>query len=258
MQSNRIALVHCAVLSIVLGAAAGARGEQAPSGSPEARERAGPRAYLSINGGAQITRTDFLTSLSFPLYGEEAAVEGRHDVPAGPLIDVGAGVRLVGGLAVGAAVTRYQQRGSATIDARLPHPLLPDQPRSLVETVVDLDRVETTVHAYVAWLVPAGDHLTVAVFGGATFFRVEQDFISALELDEAYPFDEVALGNALTAQADESTTGFNVGTDVMYRVKGRIGVGGVARYSRGTLDGEDIRDLRTGGLHLSGGIRWFF
>lgn len=250
----RIATLPATALAVVLAAAA-ARAEQAPA---PAGDRSELRAYLSINGGAQLTRSDFTGDLSFPLYGENADGETRYDVPAGPMIDVGAGVRLAGGLAVGAAVTRFQQRGSGTIDARLPHPLLPETPRPLAETIVDLDRVETAVHAYAAWLVPADGHLTIAVFGGPTFFRVEQDAVSGLELNEVYPFDEVSLRNPQIAREEESTTGFNVGADIMYRLTRSVGVGGIARYSRGTIDAAGIEDLPVGGLELSGGVRVLF
>ena len=252
----RIAIVHGAALALFLGSAAPALAQIAPPAPPD-RDRPGTRGYISVNGGAQLTRSDFTRDLTFPLYGEDARVEARHDVPAGPLLDVGGGVRIAGGLAAGAAVTWYQQRGSATIDARLPHPLLPDTLRPLDETVVDLDRVETAVHAYVAWLVPAGDHVTIAVFGGPSFFRLEQDVVSGLELDEVYPFDEVALERAQITREKETAPGFNVGADFMYRLTTSLGVGGVARYSRATADvGGD--DLRTGGLQLSGGLRVIF
>lgn len=250
----RIAVVHCIVLALGLAPAGAAHAEQAPPALRAARD--GVRAYISINAGAQLTRSDFTGDLTFPLYGESAGVDTRYDVPAGPLVDIGAGVRVAGGLAVGASVMRYQQRGSATIDARLPHPLLPETQRALTETAVDLDRAETAIHTYVAWLVPAGDRVTVAILGGPSFFRLEQDTVSGLDLDEAYPFDEVSLRGIRTVREEESTTGFSVGTDVIYRLTRSVGVGGIARYSRGALDAGG--DGRAGGLQLSGGLRVVF
>lgn len=237
----------------------------APVARPPATRAAAPRlptGYLSLNAGAQLARPDFDTNVTFPLYTEQADFDAGYDAPAGFVIDFGGGGRVWRQLAVGAAVTRFQVNGQAALDARLPHPFFVRRHRELTASITDLERVETAVHVQVSWLAPIEDRLTLAVFGGPTFFRVEQDVITGLDLRETFPFDEVELGNAVRAGRDESAAGFNVGADVMYRLTRQVGVGAVARFSRGTVDvstGADQQsDLRVGGFQLTGGLRWLF
>ena len=240
--------------------------EPAPATRPPAARAAAaqrlPAAYLSLNAGAQLARAEFDTNVTFPLYTEQADFDAAYDAPSGLVIDLGGGARVWRQLAIGAAVTRFQVDGQAALDARLPHPFFVRRHRELAASIPDLERVETAVHVQVSWLAPIEDRITLAVFGGPTFFRVEQDVITGLDLRETFPFDEVELGSAVRAGRDENAAGFNVGADVMYRLARQVGVGAVARFSRGTVDvstgtGQQS-DVRVGGLQLTGGLRWLF
>ena len=266
----RTRAVRLAVLFILAGrgtadAQTPAPPKPAPVARPPATRAAAPRlptGYLSLNAGAQLARADFDTNVTFPFYTEQADFDAAYDAPSGLVIDLGGGARVWRQLAIGAAVTRFQVDGQAALDARLPHPFFVRRHRELAATITDLERVETAVHVQVSWLAPIEDRLTLAVFGGPTFFRVEQDVITGLDLRETFPFDEAELGSAVRAGRDESAAGFNVGADVMYRLTRQVGVGAVARFSRGTVDvstgAGQQSDLRVGGFQLTGGLRWLF
>ena len=256
---RNIGVQAAVVCTLVLGAGVSdARGQTASMDSPDDRVL----GYVSINGGMQVPQGDLAGQVTFPLYVEQGDFDASYTTPTGPLIDIGGAVRIWKQLAAGVAVTRYQERGTADVDANLPHPLHLRRNRDLVATVPDLDRVETAVHVQATWLVPVSNRVTLAVFGGPTVFRVEQDVVSAIVLTETYPFDEVQLQRATIGERKESVVGFHVGTDVQYRLTRRFGVGGVVRFTRGTLtvltDADDTLEIEAGGLQVSGGIRWAF
>jgi hypothetical protein len=229
---------------------------------PRARRAAPSKGYLSLNGGAQFARTDFETNVTFPYTTEQGEFDAGYDAPSTPAVDLGAGVRIWRHLAVGGAVTYTRQKGLAAIDASVPHPFFLRRNRTLNDSVPDLLSAETAVHVQVSWFAPVDERVRLAVFGGPTIFRVEQDIVTGLEFDETFPFDEVGLAEARTARRKDNTVGFHVGADIMYRMTRNVGVGAIARYSRGTMsvatEGTQEADLTVGGLLLSGGLRWFF
>jgi hypothetical protein len=250
------------VLTLVVGT--GVTFAEGQTASAPDREDSNDRllGYVSINGGAQFSQGDLESQVTFPLYVEEGDIDASYTTPTGPLLDIGGTVRLWHQLGAGVAVTWYREKGTADLDARLPHPLHFGRTRNLVATIPDLDRVETTVHVQATWLAPASDRVLLALFGGPTVFRVEQDVITGIVPRETFPYDEVQLESATLAERKESAVGFHVGTDIQYRLTRHLGVGGVARFSRGTLtvatDADENLELEAGGLQLSGGVRWLF
>ena len=81
-------------------------------------------------------------------------------------------------------------------------------------------------------------------------------------MTETYPFDTAAFGSAWKAKATGSAAAFNVGADVIWMLGKTVGVGGLVRYSRATVD-LDSPDNRTvtvdaGGLYAGGGLRLLF
>ena len=258
----RISAIRLAAAGLLLTSAAAA-GAQTRTAPPAATRAAQPfSGYLSLNAGAQVAREAFEPTRSFPLYREQARVETRYDTPAALVFDLGGGVRVWQQLGIGAAVTRFQEERAAIVEGALPHPIFLSQNRDLNDAVPDLTRIETAVHIHVAWLVPADDRVTVAVFGGPSLIRLEQDVITGLNLAESYPYDDVELESATQARREETALGFHAGADVMYRITKQVGVGAIARYSRSTAtiatDDDEQADVTAGGLQLTAGLRWFF
>lgn len=248
----------------LLVAAAVPAGEAQTRAAPRGRGAASPpsRGYVSLNAGAQVAREAFEPALTFPLYREQARAETAYDAPAGLVFDLGGGVRVWRRLAAGLAVTRVQTESAAALTASLPHPLFLSRNRELDERVPNLERVETAAHVQVSWVVSANRRVTLALFGGPTILRLEQDVVTALDLEETYPYDEVRLGAGRRTRREETAFGAHAGADVMYRIGRRIGIGAVARYTRATasvaVDDDERADATAGGLLLTGGLRWFF
>jgi hypothetical protein len=260
MRQVSVVVVGAAFILTMAGPAP-ADAQTAPA-RPRARRAAPTKGYLSLNGGAQLARTDFQTNVTFPYTQEQGEFDTSYEAPSAPAVDMGGGVRIWRRVAVGAAVTYTRQKAVADIDASVPHPFFLQGHRSLDDSVPDLLRAETAVHIQLAWFAPVDERVRLAIFGGPTVFRVEQDIVTGLEFEETFPFDEVALEEARIARRKETVVGFHAGADIMYRMTRTLGVGAVARFSRGTVsvvtEGTQEADLTAGGLLLSGGIRWFF
>ena len=77
--------------------------------------------------------------------------------------------------------------------------------------------------------------------------------------DEEYPFDVATFRSATTRRSKATVTGFNAGADLRWMLSRNIGVGGMLRYIRGSVDleTEDDRQIsvRAGGLQVGGGLR---
>ena len=78
--------------------------------------------------------------------------------------------------------------------------------------------------------------MQVSVFGGPSFFQVDQDLVTGVRWTEAYPYDSVTFTSTMTETRSESGTGFNVGADVGYFMSRHFGVGGRVQYASGTVD----------------------
>jgi hypothetical protein len=214
------------------------------------------RGYISGNAGWQASSSTFSDAKTLPV--RTGDIEPRHmtsnyDVKAGPMFDIGAGIRLWKNLGVAVAVTRYSASKDIAIDATVPHPFLFNRDRALSGTTSGT-REELAVHVDGVWVVP-GKKLQVAIFGGPTFFNAKQTIVSDFNYTDTYPYDDLPrYDSAVSAEESKSVTGFNVGADVGYFFTDVFGVGGVVRFGRGTLK-SSIGDLDLGGPMLSGGIR---
>ncbi len=86
--------------------------------------------------------------------------------------------------------------------------------------------------------------------------------MSALGLEEVYPYDSVQLSRALTAQRDGTAIGGFGSGELYYKLTRQLAVGGGARFSRATDDVETGTDqsvsIKTGGLQVGGGVRFLF
>ena len=126
----------------------------------------------------------------------------------------------------------------------MPHPFFFNQPRT-VTGEFDGDRSETAVHIQAKWLVPVNNKMLVTIFGGPSFFSIEQDIVSDFEYSESYPFDTATFTRAIAASQSESAVGVNVGGDVAYFFTPNVGVGGTVAVLR--RNGGDDGALGHGG-----------
>ena len=218
--------------------------------------------WISFNGATQATATRFNDNVGFIEFHEDADFNADYDVGTGMVFDGGGGVRLANGLGFGVAVSRFERLDPVSIDARIPHPFFFTRPRSLTGSEPDLTRLETAVHVEVRWFERVGDTVELAVFGGPTLFNVQQDLVTAIGYDHAYPYNEANLASASTMPVSASAIGFHAGADIGFFFSEAVGLGALIRYSGGSVDlpGEGGRmvPVDAGGFHVGGGLRLRF
>ena len=217
--------------------------------------------YIGFNGGNQATSTTFDDNVVFPEFHEDADFNAAYDIGAGTVFDGGGGVRLPNGLGFGLGVSRFERLDPASIDARIPHPFFFDRPRSLSGSAPDLTRLETAVHLEVRWFAAVDDAVEFSVFGGPTFFNLQQDLVTSIAYDHTYPYNEAAYDAASTTALSASAVGFHAGADIGFFFSEVIGVGALLRYSAASVDlpaDDGTVPVDAGGFHVGGGLRLRF
>ena len=224
------------------------------------------RVFLTVSAGGQLTTTSFGESTTFERFVEEGTFEADYGVGSGLLLDVGTGVRLWKGLGTGVTVSGFKRSDSTSFLLRVPHPFFFDQHREFGGEV-DRERQELGVHIQALFMAPLGDHFRVMLSGGPSVLRIRQDVVTGVDFEERFPFDDLANPRAAFGELEETAIGFNVGADVIWMIGEAWGIGGLARYTRATVDlvvpahgplsGREI-SVDAGGAHVAGGIRVFF
>lgn len=235
--------------------------------APDARaqgEQTGDRVYVSVNGGYQGTSTKFTNTVLFVENLESGSFEANYAVKSGPEFDVGFGVRLVGPLGVGLAVSRFTSTDTATVTAEIPHPFFFNMPRSVSGEGGGIRREETGVHVQALFIIPAAKRLKVTLFGGPSFFRVRQSLVSNVTYSETYPYDTATFEGVETTEKSSGAkkVGLNAGVDGTVLLWSNVGVGGQVRFSRASIDltSPDGKTLAVdvGGVQVGAGLRLRF
>jgi hypothetical protein len=213
------------------------------------------KGYVTVNGGGQFGSHDLSQSGSFPLYDETATFTSSTKVKSGGMFDLGGAYKVwKNNFLVGVSYSHVSSKSDGAVTGSIPDPVFFDQPRTVNSTVPGLKHSENQVHIDAVWMMPVANKLDVGFFAGPTIFAVKQDTIQSLTVTEPGP--------AITApvvSASKTSVGFNIGVDVQYMVAKKWGVGGLARYSFGsvTLPGAS-KGLTVGGFQLGGGARLRF
>ena len=157
-------------------------------------------------------------------------------------------LRLWHQVGVGIAASKTTRNGSADVDARIPHPLFFQQPRTVSGSQSGVSDTQTGIHFQLSYAIPATRHLTITLSGGPSYVRVSQDLVTDIKYSESYPYDVATFTSAATEQASAGALGFNVGGDVAWMFTRAFGIGGLVRYTRATVDLEskDRANLRRG------------
>lgn len=218
--------------------------------------------FLNLNGGFQSGDRSFADALDAPLYGELAEYTNDYVSSGGGLIDITGGVRVWRGLAAALGVTIVNSTSAVAVSGSVPHPLFFDTPRTTALQRADLTHRQVGFHFQAVYVIPVTEAIDIAVFGGPSVFRVEQDFVTGVTIGpEIDPFDTVALAAVATQASQETGVGFNVGTDVTYMFTEVLGAGGFFRYASGSVDfttSVGVQSIDAGGAQAGGGVRLRF
>ena len=219
------------------------------------------RGYVAVNAGVQGSAGGFSDRFNYVVNAEDAVTDARYSSASGLLFDGGAGVQVWKTVGVGVHVSRSSISGVAQTDSQIPHPLFDDRDRQVSGEAADLSRRETAVHMLLYYSRSSGPW-RIRFAGGPSFFRLEQEVVTGIVLDETYPYDTATFRSAATARGKDSAVGFNVGADVSRMFTPRLGAGALVRYARGSIDFNVDAGHRVstdaGGAQLGVGLRFSF
>jgi hypothetical protein len=231
---------------------------QAPR--PPARPAPFERIFVSVNGMFQSGSSDFQDTGTLRVNAEDGSLATNYTIGSGPAFDVAGGFLVLRNLGVGVGLTRFATSTVTTVNASVPHPFFFNQPRAVTGEVGG-SREELAIHVQVRGVFPVNRRVTVSVFGGPSFFQVEQGIVDDVNYTEAYPFDTATFGSAVTSTQSSSGTGVNVGGDVAFFFGPNVGVGVGVQYSSATVQmtlPSGTSDVKAGGAQVGGGLRLRF
>jgi hypothetical protein len=206
--------------------------------APAAAQTGEPRVFVTVGGGVQGGGSAATDRLEWEVHRETADATVDYGAGSSRWFGGSVGLRLWRQLGAGVAFSSARRDGTAVIDARIPHPFHFDQRREISGEAPSLTRSEAGLHLQVLYIVPSNGRIRIMLAAGPSRFNVEQDVVHAVRFTEDYPFDDAVFQRAETLSRSASAVGFNVGADVAYMFTRAIGVAGVARYTRATVDLE--------------------
>lgn len=250
-RTQRLRRLVCGVL--LLGGTLGAR--------PAFAQRWTDHAIVSVNVGAQVDTERLSERITLEKNVEPAPVTATLDDKTLPFFDVGATFRIAGSLGVNVALSYLSETDTADVSAEIPHPFFFNRLRPISGQAASVRHRELAFHANVAYVV-ASPSVNLVLAGGASFFDVEQDFVTDVEFNESFPFDTATFRSATLTRVSATETGYNVSADVTWKIGESWGVGGLVRFSRATVPfragGLDFGEIDVGGLQAGGGLRLIF
>ena len=220
-----------------------------------------PRFTISVNGGYQPSTTSFDDRFTFDLNRETASVDTDYSVDAGPLFDAGVGFRIWKGLGAGIAISRFSVDSAGQAEATLPHPLFFQRNRQISGETTGITREETGIHIQAQYQLPPFGNVYVTLAGGPSVLDIQQSIVTDVNFTEDFPYDTATYVGVDSQRVSGTATGFNAGADVRWMFTRNVGVGGLVRYTRATVD--LTRNNRTvtvdaGGMQVGGGVRLAF
>jgi Outer membrane protein beta-barrel domain len=220
-----------------------------------------PRFTISVNGGYQPSSTSFDDRFTFDLNRETASVDADYSVDAGPLFDAGVGFRIWKGLGAGVAFSRFTVDSTGQAEATLPHPLFFQRNRQISGETTGITREESGIHIEAQYQLPPLGRFSVTLAGGPSVMDIRQSIVTDVNYTEEFPYDTATYVGVDSQRVSGTATGFNAGADVRWMFTRNIGVGGLVRYTRASVD--LTRNNRTvtvdaGGMQVGGGLRLAF
>ncbi|MDO8677487.1 MAG: hypothetical protein Q7R30_02840 [Acidobacteriota bacterium] len=224
------------------------------------------RVYLNVGFGVESGTSALTDTRTFLIYDETGTVSSSSTYTSGSLFDVGIGFRVWRNASVGVAYHQEQNTADIDLTGSVPHPVFFNQPRPFTAKAGEAAfRKEKATHLQFGWMLPFGDKLDVLVFGGPSWFRLEQPAVGEVRIaDQSSPFLQVTVDPRVEIRK-KSPIGFNVGADASYIVwqndSIRVGAGVFVRYARAQtnvllLSTEQPTDV--GGLQIGFGGRLRF
>ena len=232
------------------------------------------RVWIDVNAGSAWAAEDtFLMTASVDRAHEPAEFAAHYHIPRAASFDFGGGVMLTPRVGVGINVGGSAHEGQADLSARLPHPYFLEA-FAIANGLTDIpmQRIERSLHLQVMLVALRTRHFRLRAFGGPSYFRIEQDSVTDIVYHQFYfvhaPVNAAELTEDQLERVAGSGWGFHAGADGSVFFTRIIGVGGFARYGRGSIDLENtvaralgqhaVVGVKAGGVQVGGGLRLKF
>lgn len=220
------------------------------------------RGFIRVNGGYQLTSSDFTDAGSFPQNAEQARFSTIYTVKNGPAFDIAGGMAIWQRIGFGVGIARISSATAGALTGSVPHPFFFSRDRSVSGAVTGLTREELAVHLQATVIAPIGTRARLMLFGGPSFFQVKQDVVRDFSWTETYPYDVAAFSTAETTRAKASKMGFHAGADVAMFFTRQFGLGATVQFASATVAlpgaGGAMLDIMVGGMTAGGGLRLRF
>jgi len=213
------------------------------------------KGFANINIGAQSGSHDVATTTTFEVYDEDAQVNTTQKTGGGFLFDLNGGYKVWNNLVAAVGYTFMSDSADAAVTASIPHPDVVGQPRIVSTTADNLSHAEHAINLMGVWMVPVTDKVDVGVSFGPTIFIVKQELPDTLTFTEPGP----NVTGLTKKNVNKTTAGINFGVDVTYLLTKNTGIGGILRYTWGSVDLDGAQDsLTVGGFQIGVGARYRF
>jgi opacity protein-like surface antigen len=233
--------------------------------APAAAQSTPHRVFANINFGFQAQSQDLTQQGSFAISDETATFEAIHELDGGPFFEFGGGIGLTDKFSLGASYAiRTTNTRDAAVTASVPSPVGTDTFRTASGVATGLERSERAFHVQAIWNIPVTVEFDVSIFGGPSFFHVEDDLVESVTIAEVGgDFSQVNITDISVQSQSNTAVGFNLGIDGRYMFMPNVGAGAMLRYTRGSVDltsptGEADHKLDVGGLEIAAGLRFKF
>ena len=250
---------------VALGILMSARAEAQPSFE---------RGWIDVNFGVAVAAEKaFSMNATGELYAEPADFGADYALPRGAAFDFGGGFMITPVFGVGVSFSGTAHEEVADLSARIPHPILAN--RYATDTALTdevLQRIEGGVNLQAMLVAAQSDRFRFRVFGGPTYFRVQQDAVTDIRFNQVFltfpPANAIEITEFDSERIEGTGWGFHAGADASVFFNRIVGVGGFAKFSRGSVDLEntlatavgldDVVSVKAGGFQVGGGLRLKF
>ena len=233
------------------------------------RSRDFERGWIDVNFGVAIAaEEDVSVERTYERFREDATSRVTYHNSLGASFDFGGGVMFTRQLGAGVSFGGTAHMKPADLYVDIPHPTVFNRHASdTAVTEGDLQRVEGAVHIQVMGVTELSRRARLRVFGGPTYFRVQQDLSSGITYLQAFNLlgaNSVDItGTDIEEKLEGTGWGFHAGADFSFFFSRVVGIGAMARYSRGTVEViepafDTPLELKAGGLQIGGGLRLKF
>lgn len=195
-------------------------------------------AQLSF-GGAFSTAGEETRRFEGRYFGEPFIDQADYPAPKATwAFDVGAGAWITGRFGVGVSVGRTSREYDVPVFITVPSPTRANAAATARSLTPPFERIESEVHVSAAWALVHRQALRVRVFAGPTFFKYSDVLTYGLEASQT----TAGGGNVVTISSIDAqpfsanTIGVHAGIDGGYFFSEHVGVGAMARFSRGSVD----------------------